>query len=64
MSRGTTEASLQIVSAVGWRWPASFVEWMMGWPAQWTALQPLATDKSQLAPLPRGECFAERAEAI
>ena len=45
MSLGTTQASLQIVSAVGWRWPAGFVEWMMGWPVRWTALQPLATDK-------------------
>ena len=38
-------ACLAIVKAVGWRWPASFVEWMMGWPVQWTALRPLETAK-------------------
>jgi hypothetical protein len=35
------QTCLAIVEAVGWRWPASFVEWMMGWPLQWTVLQPL-----------------------
>lgn len=56
MNRGTTEATLKIVSLVGWRWPPSFVEWMMGWPLQWTELRPLATDKCPSAPQPRGEC--------
>lgn len=56
MSLGTTQAALEIVSAVGWRWPASFVEWMMGWPVRWTALRPLATDKCHSAPQPHGEC--------
>lgn len=41
MSLGVTQTCLAIVDAVGWRWPASFVEWMMGWPSQWTVLQPL-----------------------
>ena len=43
MSLGTTLASLAIVRAVGWRWPATFVDWMMGWPLQWSALRPLGT---------------------
>lgn len=45
MSLGTTMASLAIVKAVGWRWPATFVDWMMGWPLQWSALRPLEMDK-------------------
>lgn len=45
MSLGATQATHAIVAAVGWRWPASFVEWMMGWPIQWTGLQPLETAK-------------------
>jgi hypothetical protein len=46
-SLGVTQESLAIVKAVGWRWPASFVEWMMGWPSQWSALRPLETGKYQ-----------------
>lgn len=45
MSLGVTQTSLAIVEAVGWRWPASFVEWMMGWPFLWTELRPLEMDK-------------------
>ncbi len=45
MGLGVTHTTLAIVEAVGWRWPASFVEWMMGWPLQWTALRPLETGK-------------------
>lgn len=47
MSLGTTQESLAIVEAVGWRWPASFAEWMMGWPIQWSALRPLEMGKFQ-----------------
>lgn len=46
-SLGTTLECLAIVKAVGWRWPASFVDWMMGWPTQWSALKPLETAKFQ-----------------
>jgi hypothetical protein len=46
-SLGVTKECLAIVEAVGWRWPASFVEWMMGWPSQWSALKPLEMDKFQ-----------------
>lgn len=56
MSLGSTQQSLEIVKAVGWRWPASFVEWMMGWPLQWSALKPLATAKFHLAPPQRSSC--------
>lgn len=46
-SLGVTQESLAIVEAVGWRWPASFIEWMMGWPLQWSALKPLETGRFQ-----------------
>lgn len=48
MSLRVTQDCLAIVEAVGWRWPASFVEWMMGWPFQWSALKPLEMDKFRL----------------
>ena len=44
-SLGTTLECLAVVKAVGWRWPPSFLEWIMGWPIQWTALRPLETGK-------------------
>lgn len=46
-SLGITKECLAIVDAVGWRWPASFVEWMMGWPLQWSALRPLEMGRFQ-----------------
>jgi len=46
-SLGVTKECLAIVDAVGWRWPASFVEWMMGWPLQWSALKPLEMGRFQ-----------------
>ena len=45
MSAESTALALRIVAIVGWRWPVSFIEWMMGWPTRWTALAPLETDK-------------------
>ena len=56
MNIGTTMASLEIVSAVGWRWPASFVEWMMGWPTRWSALLPLETARCRSAQPKHGDC--------
>lgn len=53
-SLGTTRECLAIVRAVGWRWPPSFLEWMMGWPVQWTALRPLETDNARKQLLLRG----------
>lgn len=44
---GMTQRTLAIVKAVGWRWPASFIEWMMGWPIHWSALKPLEMAKFQ-----------------
>ena len=45
MSLESTELALRIVKICGWRWPARFIEWMMGWPENWSALRPLETDK-------------------
>jgi hypothetical protein len=59
MSLGVTQVCLAIVKAVGWRWPPSFVEWMMGWPTQWTALQPLEMDKFQEWQRQHGGCFPQ-----
>ena len=56
-SLGTTLASLAIVKAVGWRWPASFVEWMMGWPIQWSALKPLEMGKFRQWQQQHGGCL-------
>lgn len=57
-SLGTTQECLAIVAAVGWRWPPSFLEWMMGWPLQWSALKPLETVKFHNAQLTLGESLA------
>ncbi len=56
MSLGVTQTSLAIVKAVGWRWPASFVEWMMGWPSLWTELRPLEMDKFREWQQQHGRC--------
>ena len=56
-SLGTTLASLAIVKAWGWRWPASFVEWMMGWPTQWSVLKPLEMAKFQQWRQQHGACL-------
>jgi hypothetical protein len=34
----------------------TWVEWLMGWPLEWTDLKPLATDKSPCVPQQLGEC--------
>lgn len=47
MSRGSTELTLDLIEVLGWRWPLSFIEWMMGFPLGWTRLQELATHKFQ-----------------
>ena len=33
----------------------TWVEWLMGWPLEWTDLKPLETDKSHFVPLKHGE---------
>ena len=45
MGLRSVENALAITAICGWRWPASLIEWMMGWPIGWTALKPLETDK-------------------
>ena len=42
----------QLANAVAWPTPVNggqlnptWVEWLMGWPLEWTDLKPLATDK-------------------
>lgn len=37
----------------------TWVEWLMGWPLQWTDLKPLEMDKSPYARLPLGESLQE-----
>jgi DNA (cytosine-5)-methyltransferase 1 len=33
----------------------TWVEWLMGWPLEWTDLKPLETDKSHCVQQPHGE---------
>jgi hypothetical protein len=47
MNLESTQLALRIVKICGWRWPASFIEWMMGWPIGWSALSALEMDKYQ-----------------
>ena len=47
MSERSTKQCLAIVSEIGWRWPASALEWMMGLPITWTGLRPLETGSIQ-----------------
>ena len=46
-SLGTTEFTLQIIEAIGWRWPTSFLETIMMWPVGWNRHRPLETVKFQ-----------------
>lgn len=45
------EATKQLVyadiKAHGWKLRPNFLEWLMGWPIGWSALEPLATGKFQ-----------------
>jgi len=54
-----TEFGAKLTSAyrlmTGNHLPANFSEWMMGWPQDWTALEPLVMDKSQFVQQLRGE---------
>ena len=49
-----------VAQSIGYKVPdrgtlnPSWVEWLMGWPAGWTDLKPLATDKCRSAPPPLG----------
>jgi hypothetical protein len=43
--RGKTTKGKQLPNAVGGPLNPAWVEWLMGWPLGFTALEPLATDK-------------------
>lgn len=51
--------SRPLSEAIGGLLNPEWVEWLMGWPVGWTELKPSATGRSQPAPLPRGECWAD-----
>lgn len=41
----TTEERKQMTAGNGGQLNPTWTEWLMGWPLEWTALKPLATDK-------------------
>jgi hypothetical protein len=55
-----TEFGAKLTSAyrlmTGKRLPASFTEWMMGWPQEWTELKPVETGKFHKWQQLHGEC--------
>ena len=55
-----TEFGAKLTSAyrlmTGNRLPASFTEWMMGWPHEWTELKPVATDRFHKWQQKHGNC--------
>ena len=55
-SEAKVRLTLQIVKAIGWKWPARLLERMMLWPIDYTALQHSATAKSRSKPQSRGDC--------
>ncbi len=46
--RGGGSKGEQLPNAIGGPLNPNWVEWLMGWPIGWTALEPLATDRFQL----------------
>lgn len=56
----TTEERKQMTAGNGGQLNPTWVEWLMGWPLEWTALKPLATDKfRQWQQLHSGFCSAD-----
>ena len=49
------ERSRNLNDQVGGQLNPTWVEWLMGWPLEWTDLKPLAMDKSHSVPQPLGE---------
>jgi len=47
--------ALMVGAATGGKLNPMWVEWLMGWPLEWTDLKPLETDKCHSVPLPLGE---------
>ena len=48
---------VRLADQIGGQLNPSWVEWLMGWPIGWTALNASATDKSPLPPPRRSSCF-------
>jgi hypothetical protein len=61
--RRTTVQRLRVAATepdqIGGALNPTWVEWLMGWPLGWTALEPLGMDKCRNASLPPGGCFQE-----
>lgn len=56
----TTEERKQMTAGSGGQLNPTWVEWLMGWPLEWTALKPLATGKYRLwQQLHSGFCLAD-----
>jgi hypothetical protein len=47
--------ALMVGAATGGKLNPTWVEWLMGWPLEWTDLKPLEMDKCHCALLPHGE---------
>jgi hypothetical protein len=51
----TIEEARSMAAGNGGKLNPTWVEWLMGWPLEWTDLKPLVTDKSHCAPQQLGE---------
>jgi hypothetical protein len=51
-----TDLAMVSVMQFGGQLNPAWVEWLMGWPVQWTELKPLEMDKSLCAQQPLGDC--------
>jgi hypothetical protein len=49
-----------LTTVVGGQLNPQFVEWLMGWPLEWTALQPLAMDRFQEWLEQHGSCLEDK----
>jgi len=54
--RGGGSKGEQLPNAVGGALNPTWVEWLMGWPLEWTDLKPLATDRCHFAQPQHGDC--------
>jgi hypothetical protein len=54
-SNTTIEEARAMGAGNGGKLNPTWVEWLMGWPLEWTDLKPLETDKSHFAPQQLGE---------
>jgi hypothetical protein len=51
-----TDLAMVSIMKFGGQLNPTWVEWLMGWPLQWTDLKPLVMDKSPSVQQPLGEC--------